>query len=120
MNKLAKFSRVIKDILRFIKTEKPPKADLNLTGLNTLIQDSANQELLVIFTEAQEKLRSGLTAVVAKTAPGAVPEVQDDIEVMLTTIMQDPALLAKLNSAARKTGIQNAIAYLRAVLQNQP
>lgn len=116
MNQYAKFSRIVKAMSFLIKDQKPPKADINLAALNTLIQDGADAELLVLHAEAKDVLRTALTAAVANTAPGAVAEVRDDIEVMIFIVMQDPALLAKLNAASRKAGIKNAIDYLNAAL----
>jgi hypothetical protein len=111
-----RIGRVVAALSRLVTKEAPPTVNLNLESLNSLIQDAANDELVVLVAKAKDKLRKSLSAAVAEVAPNAAAEVADDLEVVIYVVSHDTELLAELNGIARKAGITNAIAYLQAAL----
>lgn len=109
-------NRMAADFARMFKDEKAPKAKVDFSGLDILIQKSADAELAKLWTQARATLRTDLDKAVAKTAPGALDAVSDELAVVVYVAMQDPTLLAELNRKARQAGLKDAIAYLRAAL----
>jgi len=111
-----KLNRVMAALGHLVASDRPATADLKIAGLTEMLQSAANVHLLALIVKKREELRTSLTAVVSKTAPGAVAETADDISVLCYVIMGDTALMAELNAEARKAGIKDVMAFLKAAL----
>ena len=112
-----KVGRVMAALFNLVKSQKPPKANMALAeNLNDLLYRTADDELTRLISEVRENLRAGITAQVAKVAPAAVPEIADDLSVLLFVVRGDDELVSRLNKKAVEHSYGEVIRTLKAHL----